>query len=386
MTAEPFFDYDEIDPRRRQLYEGFDRYFTQRCHNAFAERARHWTRDYSDATSYVSSVEPMRARFAAMIGYGGQPECDPEPEWQDIAVTDRYTVRRLWLTVLPGEPGEPGVPGVPGVRMDALYLTPPGDGPWPLVIAQHGLGGTPEECCGFAPEPANPAYSYLRMGARLAERGFAVIAPHMVAGYGTSERGPLGVPELGDADWAWARTQLYRKSYLIGERLIGTEFMCLSRVLDHVAALPEVDAERIGFYGLSQGGLTGLMLPAVEQRIKVSVASAFFQRRLGKMIDYDFPRSPYLKTCEEDRFFAGWLKYFDDADVVSLICPRAFAAETGRQDPAIWPDGSRAAYEEAREHYRKLGIEERIAYFEHDGGHVARGIETFDFIAAQLQL
>ena len=374
MTAEPFFTYDEIDPRRRQLYEGFDAYFTQRCYDAFARRAVHWARDYTDAASYVRSVDPMRARFAAMVGYGGQPECDPEPQWEDIAVTASYTVKRLWLTVLPG------------VRMDALYLVPPGDGRRPLVIAQHGLGGTPEECCGFAPEPDQPAYSYLRMGARLAERGFVVIAPHMVAGYGTSERGPLSVPGLGKADWAWARTQLYRKSYLIGERLIGTEFMCLSRVLDHVAALPEVDPARIGFYGLSQGGLTGLMLPAVEQRIQVSVSSAFFQQRLGKMIDYDFPRSPYISTCEEDRFFAGWLKYFDDADVVSLICPRAFAAETGREDPAIWPAGSRAAYEEARQHYAQLGIEDRIAYFEHEGGHVARGIESIDFLAGHLAL
>ena len=372
MNRDPIVELDEIDRRRRQLYEDFDQYFTNRCHAAFARRAEHWARDYADLDQYVRSIEPMRARFAAMIGYGGQPQCDPQVQWQDVAETGSYTLRRLWLTVLPG------------VTMDALVLVPPGEGPRPLVVAQHGLGSTPEDCCGFVPEPANQGFSYRRMGIRLAERGFVVLAPHMVGGFGAGESRPLFVPDLGRADWAMARTQLYRKSYLIGERLIGTEFMCISRLLDYVTTLPEVDPGRIGFYGLSQGGLTALMLPAVDERIQVTVSSAFFQQRLGKMIDYDYPASPYISTCEEDRFFHAWLKYFDDADVVSLICPRAFAAETGRHDPATWPEASRAAYAEARQHYHRLGLEHRIAYFEHDAGHDARGIESLEFLATHL--
>ncbi|MGQ9555715.1 MAG: acetylxylan esterase, partial [Anaerolineae bacterium] len=192
------------------------------------------------------------------------------------------------------------------------------------------------------------------------------------------------VPPLGSEEWARARTQLYRKAYLIGERLIGTEFMGISRLLDYVSSLPEVDGERIGFYGLSQGGQTALFFPALDTRIKATVSSAFFQRRIGKMIDYNNPVTPYVKTFEEDKFFKGWLKYFDDADVVSLICPRAFAAETGRKDRAVWYQHSRAAYEEAREHYRRLGLEDRIAYLEHEDGHVARGIESLDFLAQHL--
>ncbi|MHB0878467.1 MAG: hypothetical protein ACYC5O_20720, partial [Anaerolineae bacterium] len=96
--------------------------------------------------------------------------------------------------------------------------------------------------------------------------------------------------------------------------------------------------------------------------------------------------TPYVKSFEEDKFFPGWLKYFDDADVVSLICPRAFAGETGRKDQAVWYEHSRAAYEEARQHYVRLGLADRVAYFEHEDGHVARGIESIDFIAKHLGL
>ncbi len=374
MPSDPLIEYSDIDERRRRLYEGFDAYFTRRCYQAFASREERWERRYSSIPEYERSIEPMRARFAAMIGYGGQPDCDPSPRWEDLFDTDSYSVRRLWLQVLPD------------VWEDALFLTPHGAGPHSLVVAQHGLCGTPEEACGFVHDAIKADYSYHRMGIRLAERGFAVLAPHMVGGFGTLEGSAQYVPALGTEEWARARTQLYRKAYLIGERLIGTEFMCTSRLLDYVTSLSEVDADRVGFYGLSQGGQSALFLPAVDTRIKVSVSSAFFQRRIGKMIDYDYPRTPYVKSFEEDKFFAGWLKYFDDSDLVSLICPRAFAAETGRRDGAVWFEASRAAYEDAREHYRRLGIEDRIGYFEHEGAHVARGIECLDFLARHLGL
>lgn len=375
MSSDPQIGYDEIDERRRKLYENFDAYFTKRCYEAFANRSQQWDRHYSSIAEYQRSVEPMRAVFAEMIGYGGQPDADdPQPVWEDVASTDQYRVRRLWYTPLPD------------VRVDALFILPHGSGPRPLVVAQHGLCGTPEEACGFVYDAVKEDYSYHRMGIRLAERGFAVLAPHMVGGYGANEGNTRFVPALGNEEWARARTQLYRKAYLIGERLIGTEFMCTSRLLDYVSTLPDIDASRIGFYGLSQGGQSALFFPAVDTRIKVSVSSAFFQHRIGKMIDYNYPRTPYIKCFEEDKFFKGWLKYFDDADIVSLICPRAFAAETGQKDQAVWFEGSRKSYKEACEHYRRLGIEDRIAYFEHESGHIARGIESIDFIAKHLNI
>lgn len=373
-VSDPIIEYSEIDGRRRALYVAFDGFFTERCRRAFAERERFWDRHYGSEAEYTRSVEPMRALFAEMIGYGGQPETEPQPEWEDLGGTDRYRLRRLWLNVLPG------------VREDALVLTPTGGGRRPLVVCQHGLNGTPEEACGFVHDSIRDDYSYERVGIRLAERGFVVLAPHMVGGYGSDEGGPRFAAHLGSAEWAYARTQLYRKAYLIGERLIGTEFMCTSRLLDFVSTLPEVDPERLGFYGLSQGGQSALFFPAVDTRIKATVSSAFFQQRLGKMIDYDYPRTPYVKSFEEDKFFRGWLKYFDDADVVSLICPRAFAGETGRADGAVWFEASRSAYREAREHYRRLGIEDRIAYFEHEGRHVARAVESMEFLAKHLGL
>ncbi|MGQ9556176.1 MAG: hypothetical protein ACUVWR_18905, partial [Anaerolineae bacterium] len=198
MSQDPIIEYSDIDKRRQSLYEGFDKYFTERCYRAFEQRGMHWDRHYNSIGEYVRSIEPMRARLAEMIGYGGQPTCDPEPQWEEVATTDHYAVRRLWMQVLPG------------VRMDALYLVPAGGGKRPLVLAQHGLCGTPEEACGFVHDAIRDDYSYHRLGIRLAERGFVVLAPHMVGGYGSEEGGARFVPPLGSEEWARARTQLYR--------------------------------------------------------------------------------------------------------------------------------------------------------------------------------
>ena len=228
-----------------------------------------------------------------MIGYGSQPSVI-EPRWEDLGQTDAYAIKRLWLQVLPE------------VWRTRCSWFPTASGA--LVVAQHGLWYS-EEACGFV----HDAIARLQLSphghtpgrARLRRAG-----AHMVGGF--HKRGG-SVRALGKQEWARARTQLYRKAYLIGERLIGTEFMCTSRLLDYVSTLPEVDPDRIGFYGLSQGGQSALFFPAVETRIKATVSSAFFQRRIGKMIDYDYARTPYVKTFEEDKFFANWLRYFDDS-------------------------------------------------------------------------
>ena len=50
------------------------------------------------------------------------------------------------------------------------------------------------------------------------------------------------------------------------------------KVIDYLQTLPEVDPERIGFYGLSQGGTMTLWFTPLEPRIKVAVVFGVLQR------------------------------------------------------------------------------------------------------------
>jgi dipeptidyl aminopeptidase/acylaminoacyl peptidase len=45
----------------------------------------------------------------------------------------------------------------------------------------------------------------------------------------------------------------------------------LGRSIDYLETRPEIDSEKLAFYGASWGGEMGAILPALERRVKVSV-------------------------------------------------------------------------------------------------------------------
>jgi cephalosporin-C deacetylase-like acetyl esterase len=251
------------------------------------------------------------------------------------------------------------------VRVDMLLLVPNGlTGPAPVIIAQHGLGSTPEDACGFV-EDLGP---YNAFGSRLAEQGYVVAAPRMMGG-------------------ANKRNWLYRKAMLMGENLFGAEMFMLSRVVDYLQG-PEcaacADPERIGFYGLSQGGMAALYFPALEQRVKLSVMSGHFYWLKVKMVVPGEKYLAYICTSEEDKFIQGELLEFSEADIASLICPRHLCIEYGLQDPVLTQEEPEQEYPKIRQIYDKLGIPERLVLATHPGGHEVVLGESLEFIRKNL--
>ena len=60
--------------------------------------------------------------------------------------------------------------------------------------------------------------------------------------------------------------------------------------------------------------------------------------------------------------------------MASLICPRPLLIQTGKKDGIAWWPMVLEEFEAAKEHYRKLGIADRIEMDLRDGGHeTARG-------------
>jgi hypothetical protein len=112
--------------------------------------------------------------------------------------------------------------------------------------------------------------------------------------------------------------------------------------------------------------------------------AAWFNERRNKMAIPDPRYSCFLDTKEEHAFFRGWLIEFSDADAASLICPRPLLIQTGKQDKiAHWPQVVEE-FEAAREHYKKLGIGERMEMDLHEGGHEARVASGIRFLRRWL--
>lgn len=154
----------------------------------------------------------------------------------------------------------------------------------------------------------------------------------------------------------------------------------LSRVVDWLQSRPEVLPERIGMYGISQGGKSTLYFSALEPRIRAAVCSCYYNNRWNKMLEdrllaelgqrEGLAYRSYLVTDEDDKFNIYSAALWPDHLLAALTCPRPFMVEIGRHDPVIyWQD----ALDEAtrlREIYSQLGIAERTqAVVAHWGGH-----------------
>lgn len=122
----------------------------------------------------------------------------------------------------------------------------------------------------------------------------------------------------------------------------------------------------------------------LEPRIKAGVVAAWFNHRRNKMVIPDDRYSCFLETTEDHAFFQGWLTEFTDSDAASLICPRPLLIQHGKKDRiAHWPQVV-DEFKEARSHYEKLGIGERMELDLHEGGHEPRTETGIKFLKQWL--
>jgi hypothetical protein len=210
----------------------------------------------------------------------------------------------------------------------------------------------------------SPAGSELP-GRRLAERGFALLAPMNV----TDE-----VPHA----------RLERLCTMVGRSLWGLEIYRTRRLLDYAETRPEIDVTRTAMYGISLGGAYTLFTP-LEPRISAAVVCAWFNHRRNKMAPDDPRYSTALSKPEEHMWLRGWLREFTDSDLVSPLRPRPLLVEQGKADGVAWWPMVLAEYEEAAEHYRRLGFADRIRIDLHEGGHEIRLAESLSFLVHWLR-
>lgn len=344
-------DLPEPARTRNQHYtEEIEHYFRNYLVRDYPERAgKAWKRSYTSVPAYLKSVEPNRERYRKMLAPPdwkptGKIERTPRP---DIAPTAE------WISLfLAG-----------GLKAEALLAFPENTkGPVPLVIAQHGIGSYPERVFGLG-DAENLYHDY---GHALLKSGFAVLAPFNLAVIQN-------------------RNRIERLARLAGTTLPGMEFTRMSRLLDEVLKDKRIDKARVGMWGISLGGMATMFWTPLEPRIQCAVVCAWFNHRRNKMVIPDKRYTCFLETTEEHAFFRGWLTEFTDSDVVSLICPRPLLLQTGKADRIAWWPQVIEELDASREHYRRLGMPERVDIDLHDGGHEIRVESGVAFLKRWLE-
>jgi hypothetical protein len=218
---------------------------------------------------------------------------------------------------------------------------PPGDGPWPVVL-------TGDACWHYATDAVKS--EVLRRGYALAQFNRTDLAADPPAQITPSRFAAI-------ATWAWG----------------------YHRCVDALLQLDCVNAKQIAVVGHSRGGKAALLAGATNERIALTSANnsgaggAGCYRWLGPGAEtladivHAFPHwfSPRLVE------FIGKENSlpFDQHFVKALIAPRALLTTEALGDLWANPEGTWQTHLAAREVYRFLGAEQRIAIHWRAGGH-----------------
>ncbi|MDP1561430.1 MAG: alpha/beta hydrolase family protein [Pirellulaceae bacterium] len=307
------------------LVDGADRFLLRQLESSIAARQKHWQRDFTSAEAYVASVAKNRRRFSHQLGVRDARPRDTEPRYQAtvnksslVGRGQNYEIHAVTWAAF----GD--------VHARGLLLEPKGVPVRAQVIAVPDCNVLPEQLVGLLPGVA-PDSQYAR---RLAENGCRVLVPLLV---NRQER----LPQLTNREW------LYRAAFEMGRGLIAYEVQQILAAVDWMerdggAAAP------IGVFGWGEGGLLSLYAGALDTRITATGVSGYFDSR------------QQMWTEPLDRNVFGLLDEFGDAELATLIAPRALVVEAslapevdipgGRGAPAkiVTPDIERVRTEIAR--------------------------------------
>lgn len=173
--------------------------------------------------------------------------------------------------------------GVGGARLHALYVRPRGEGPHPLLLQFHGYGGGSGDW-------------YRRLG--YAAEGIAVAALD-VRGQGGRSEDPGGVP--GNTLHGHIVRGLEGGAESLFYRSVFLDTVQLARA---TRALPEIDGDRLGAAGGSQGGALALVCASLEPRVRRVAATFPFLSDYQRVWEMDLAIAAY----EELR---TWFRLFD---------------------------------------------------------------------------
>ncbi len=289
------------------MVDGIDAFLLKQLAESEQGRSAHWQRDTRSPEAYAASVESNRQRLAKILGVRDARTPFEAPEL--VATTSRpalvasgetYDVFAVRWPVLLGSHGAT-------IHGEGLLLTPKAGPPLANVVAIPHADHTPEQIAGLV-TGIPPASQYAR---RLAESGYRVLIPTLIS-RDRQQRSPAG--RSGGANLTH-REYIYRSAFVLGRHLIGYEIQKVLAAVDWFAkAAGEADPS-IGIIGWGEGGMLALYAAALDTRIDAVCSSGYFGPR------------EILWQQPLDRNVFGLLERFGDAELATLVWPRALIIE-----------------------------------------------------------
>lgn len=290
-----------------RMVDGIHDYLLRATADSVARRAPLWKRDYTSAEQYERSIALNRQRLREIIGAVDPRLPVTAPAFQSttsspalIATGKNYAAYSVrW-------------PVMEGVTAEGLLLKP-NQPPVARIVAIPDADWSPEMLAGLAPG-LDPAQQFAR---RLAENGCLVLI-HVLIDRQDTWSGIPGIRMTNQPHREW----IYRMSFEVGRHIVGYE---VQKVLAAVDWFSQEKAVPIGIAGYGEGGLLALYSAAVDPRIQAVMVSGYFESR------QELWREPVYRDVW------GLLGEFGDAEIASLIAPRALIVEASRGPEVAGP-------------------------------------------------
>jgi len=270
------------------------------------------------------------SRFEAVMGHFPAPERTlPVVEVLEETTLEGGLIRRRIVFVARD-----------GDRVPAYLFLPATKGKRPAMLCLHqttrigkgepaGLGGKPD----------------LAYALELARRGYVTLAPDY--------------PNFGDYTF-----DPYTHGYASATMKGITNHQ---RALDVLAAMPEVNAKRMGVIGHSLGGHNALFLAAFDRRVRVAVTScgftAFARYYGGDLTGWS--HKGYMPRIASEYGKSPARMPFDFSDVLSAIAPRAVFVNAPLHDANFDVTGVRETIAKVKRRFRRA----RLQVLHPDRGH-----------------
>ena len=275
---------------------------------------------------------------------------DPANHSQNYTLTElrlRYTLPN-WLG------------GNPITRVVHAYLSKPiGTGPFPLLVAVNGHGGS-------AYQTLDPG-SLFWYGDAFARRGYMVLAVDISHRPVSDRFNYTEWCENGDdpdhGNVAHPSIKPIDDKYFTDWEEDGERVWDVMRGIDYAVSRPDVDASKIVVTGLSMGGEIASYVGALDPRVTVTIPAGF---------------SPDLNVVKYHGNHGCWKwawadigDYIDQSDILSLIAPRGLIAETGAMD-GVFSD-RKPSFSSDKQVIRRGRAAGSIFHFLHPLDHQWRG-------------
>lgn len=183
--------------------------------------------------------------------------------------------------------------------------------PLPVIILMHGLGD-------------HKAVDYVEFGNDIfTKNGYAVLRIDF-SGHGERKKDVFDFDLTGKYK-NWTRS------------IISQTVFDLRRAVDFIETRKELDANRIGYYGISLGGITGTIFCGVEQRIKVPIVAL-----AGGQMNLLYGKEAFTDEAK------NFVSIVEPLNFVKQIFPRPFLMLNAKNDEIVPPMMSKLLYNEAK--------------------------------------